>query len=476
MAIILLDATGRKVEFNVGQSFWVHNADGTRTLITVADPTDIGIVDSVQFNPSFGGPSSHSEALVYWDVDDKTFSVMTDVSDVVLQIGQEMHIRAFNNSGGIIENGKAVYQTGATNGTPTIAKALADDLDTAVVLGVATADIANGAIGIVTSFGFVRDVDTSGFAAGDTLYLSATTAGNLENAIPDSPSFGVIVGTSIAIGGAGSVFINIVQAQALVGSVQSKIYTLPLRGVSGPNLNITGEFRTQAAGLVGDYATDFAVINNHVFLLANSLTGSGDVTFTGTSLDESTGVPSIGDTETVTVDTGAGQYYQTTKKWWEITNVDIPAGISAINYDIGVVGYSDVGNTDFKITGYRLDATSQGINSEVRFRLIKIQDDGAKKMSLVDLEDITCDSGVVGSQIIDNVRAGGDDRSFDPDVADIWPNNTVLVFKQGDFDDYFSSDENDFSSSTDDEGFILRIEQANNVDFVTIRLDYQVIA
>jgi hypothetical protein len=476
MAIILVDATGRRVEFNVGQSFWVHNSDGTRTLITVADPTDIGIVDSVQFNAAFGGPPGHSEALVYWDNDDHTFSAMTDVNGVVLQIGQEMHIRVFNNSGGVIENGKAVYQTGATNGTPTVAKAQADNLDTAVVLGLATADIANGATGIVTSFGFVRDVNTSTFAAGDTLYLSSTTAGNVENAVPDSPGFGVIIGSAIAIGAAGNIFVNIIQAQALVGSVQSKIYTLPLRGVSGPNLNITGEFRTVASNEAGDFATDFAVVNNHVFILVNSMTGSGVVTFTGDSIDETDGTVTLGDTETITVDVGAGQYYQTAKKWWQMNNIDIPAGITVIDYDIGVVGYSDVGNTDFKITGYRMDATAQGVNAEVRFRLVKIQDDGAGKMSIVDIEDITCDSNVVGSQIIDNLRVGADDRSYDPDVADLWVNGTVLVFKQGDFDQFFASDQNVFSSSEDDEGFILRIEQANNVDFVTIRLDYQVIA
>jgi len=434
-------------------------------------------IDEVPFNPAYAGPPAHVEGLVFWDDTDHTISLMPDVSGSVLQVGQENWVRVKNNSGVLIENGDAVYQVSADAGIPTIAKAKADSVSTSIVIGVATADIAIGAVGIITTQGLVRGINTVGLATTDTLFLSATTAGEWSNTLPDSPSFAVALGKPIVIGADGAILVNIIQSQTLAGSIQSKVFTLPLRAVVGGDPNITGELRTVATGETTDYATDFAVGNNHIYLRVATLIGSGDITITGASLSESTAVPVIGDTETITVDAaGADVYYQSAKKWWEVTNIDIPAGITSITYDIGVVGYSDVGNTDFKITGYRLDSTSQGVSSEVRFRLIKIQDDGGKRMSIVDLEDMTIDSGVVGSQIIDNVRTGGDDRSFDPDVADIWPDGSQVVLKMGDFDTYFSSDENIFNSSSEDEGFILRIEQANNVDFVTIRLDYQVVS
>lgn len=463
--VVEADATVRRV---VGPALPVYSPFANLTP---------GPLNTVQFNILYAGPEAHSEGLVYWDDEAHTFSVMTDVEDVILQVGQEQHVRVYNNSGAQIDNGDVVYVTGAAGGgLPTIALARADSITTAVVLGVATADIANGAIGIVTTFGIVRDIDTSAFAAGATVYLSATIAGALDDTIPDSPNLVVGIGcVLISDINIGRILVGIDQANVVSGVVQSKIYTLPLRGVVGTDLNITGEFRTVTSNEAGDYATDFAVGNNHVFLLINSITGAGDVTITGTSIDENDGTPSVGDTEIVSVDGTPAQYYQSAKKWWEVTNIDIPPGITVIDYDIGVVGYSDFGNTNFKVTGYRLDTTSQGVNSEIRFRIIKIDDDGDKKMSLTDLEDITIDSGVVGSQIIDNIRVGGDDRSFDPDVADIWPNGSVAVLKQGDFDEYFSSDENIFESRTKDEGFILRIEQSNNVDFITLRLDYQII-
>lgn len=430
----------------------------------------------VQFDTSVTAPP-HQEGLLYWDTVAKTVAIMTDIDGVVLQTGQEMYARAINNSGVQIDNGCAVYITGANgSGLPTIADAQANSASTTVVLGLATEDIAHTATGIVAVFGMVRDIDTSGFSAGDTLYLSASAAGGLVNTVPDSPNFTVIVGTVLTSDAdVGVILVDIVQAAIVSGTTQSKVYSLPLRGVLGADNIITGEFRSQATGLTGDYATDFAVGNQHIYIYMNSITGTGDITITGTSMSESTAVPVTADTEAITVDTSTSQYWQSDKKWWEITNIDIPAGISAINFDLGIVGYTDFGNTDFKVVGYRIDAPSAGVNSEMRFQLLKIQDDGGKKMSLVYLEDITADVSSGTDQIVDNVRTGGSDRSYNPTVASLWANGTTLTFKQGDFDAYFTSDENHFLSSSAHEGFVLLVLDANNVAFITLRLDYQLL-
>lgn len=431
-------------------------------------------LELVQFDTSVS-PPPHAEGLLYWDTVARTVSVMTDITGVVLQVGQEIHARVVNNSGVQIDNGFPVYISGANgSGLPTIVAAQADDVTTSVVLGLATEDIVHGATGIVAVFGLVRDVDTSGFSAGDTLFLDADNAGGLVNVIPDSPNFTVVVGTVLTSDAdVGVILVDITQATILSGTIQSKVYSLPLRGVLVSDFFITGEFRTQSAGETGDYATDFPVNNQHVFLLVNTITGTGDITITGTSLDESDATPTIGDTEVITVDATASQYWQSDKKWWEITNIDIPAGISAINYDVGVVGYTDFGNTNFKIVGYRADAPSGGVNSDMRLRIIKVSDDGGKKMSLVVLEDIEANAAAA-DQIDDNLRTGGDDRTLNP-ATSLWANTTVLTLKQGDFDVYFTADENVFQSSTLHEGFILEIQDANNVSFVTLRLDYQLL-
>ena len=206
----------------------------------------------------------------------------------------------------------------------------------------------------------------------------------------------------------------------------------------------------------------------------------GDIVITGTSLNEGTAVPSAGDTETMTIDTSTGQYYQTHKKWWEITNIDVTSGtIVNIDYNYGVVGYPDLGNRDFKIEGYRIDAYPDNNSADFKILIYKVQDDGNNKMSLVLLEDLGVDSGSAANQIIDGIRTGADDRSYNPVVGNIWLDNTTLTFKQLDFDSYFQNDENIFESGTKDEGFIIRIGGAptpgiSNLDFISIVILYQI--
>ena len=269
---------------------------------------------------------------------------------------------------------------------------------------------------------------------------------------------------------------DITEIGILEGNVHTKVLQLPLRGVTDTEVAWLGELRTVTQSETGDYATDFAVSDHHVYLYINSITGSGDVTITGTSVDESTGVPTGADTEVITVDT-ASMYYQTSKKWWEVTNIDIPAGITVIDYDVGVVGYADFLNDDFTIVGFRLEAFAQGASADFRFTVYKIQDDGSNKMSIVIMEDVGILDGDAGNQIIDHLRTGGDERSYNPTVGNIWGDNTVICLKNSDYSTYFSSDENSIEGATKNEGIIIRLLGESggltNVDYITLILYYQ---
>jgi hypothetical protein len=251
--------------------------------------------------------------------------------------------------------------------------------------------------------------------------------------------------------------------------ILSSIYTMPLRGITGPSLFLTGDFNTIASGLVGDYATDFTVSNNHVFLSINSadLTGAVDVTITGTIIDEITMIPSP-TSEVITIDDTADQLYQTDGKFWEITDVSFGPGVTSINYDVGSVGYTDLNNSNFRIVSYRVDAVADGAIPGIRFKLIKVKDEGSKVMSLVDLEDIEVLPGPSGA-IVDHLRGT---RDFTPvGVNSLWNNDSTLVFKQGDFDAYFAG-ENTFRSLTHNEGLIIKVEDSSLVDHLTLSLRY----
>lgn len=266
-------------------------------------------------------------------------------------------------------------------------------------------------------------------------------------------------------------------------NLKSLFFTFPLSGVVDNSLTVLGAFDIETNGETGDYTTDYPVGNQHVSILVNSITTGGDIVITGTSLSETTGLPVTADTETITVDTTAGQYYQTTKKWWEVTNIDVTSGsIVGINYGVINAGYYDGGNGDFKILGYRADMQSQsgGDVSDITVNFTKIQDDDSGKMSLITLEELGVDSGSAGDQIIDSVRTGPSDRSYNPTVSNIWLNNTNLTLKQGDFDSFYSSGENEFFSSNKDEGLLVSFTGApggglTGVDFISLRIDIEYI-
>lgn len=435
-------------------------------------PSELTGVESIQFVTDHT-PASHSEGKIYYDPSNKTLSIMRDILDVILQAGEENQIRVHNDTGLEIPNGTVVYQTGINGGgVPTVAPAIATSEATSRAFGMTTNAIDDGENGYITNVGLVRGLNTNALNE-DTAWISASVAGEVTNTEPEPPNFSVEIGSVLVKDASdGVILVNINRG---ANTPQTLVFTLPLRGVVDTSLNLTGEFRTVAAAQTTDYATDFAVSNNHAFILVNTITGTGTITITGTSINETTAVSTIGDTEVITIDATAAQYYQSSKKWWDITNIAI-SGPSAINYDIGVVGYTDINNQNFTLLSYRLDMVSQGADADIRLQIIKVKDDGAGKMSLVYVEDIGVDDNAAGDQIIDHLRTGGDDRSYNG-PTNVWEDNTTFVFKQGDFDTYFTADENVFLSGDNHEGLIIRFEGEGagitNVDFASLQIRYR---
>jgi|2_EtaG_2_1085320.scaffolds.fasta_scaffold00705_2 hypothetical protein len=169
-----------------GTSDEVSRYDHVHPEITGADLWD--------FTTGLSNPA-HQEGRVFYDDGDKALAYYNDEADVTMQIGREQWIRTRNSTGSTINDGKAVYISGATGQLPNITLAQADATTTSRVVGVATHDIENNSNGYITTFGVVNDVDTSSWSDGDTLYLDASTAGDLTNTAPTGTELDVIVGT-----------------------------------------------------------------------------------------------------------------------------------------------------------------------------------------------------------------------------------------------------------------------------------------
>lgn len=123
-----------------------------------------------------------------WNTTDQTVNLGMDYG-VTQQIGQETYARVGNTTGVTIPNGTVVGFAGATSNALLVAPYLADGSQPSLyILGIMTHDLPDsGEKGYCTTWGFVRDMDTSAFSPGDLLYASPTVAGALTNVKPTAP-------------------------------------------------------------------------------------------------------------------------------------------------------------------------------------------------------------------------------------------------------------------------------------------------
>lgn len=189
-----------KPDDNAGAGRWVQN-DLSSALITV---------DKTQFTISKDAPD-HSEGLVFYDKVCKTLALYNDEADVTLQIGQEMWIRVYNDSGSEILNGKVCYLSGVFDSVPTIDLANSNAAATSLAtIGIATHSIGIDEYGYITSNGLVRDVATDTFTTGDRLYLSNVVDGALVTTPPDSPAYLIGIGQAVLINATtGTIQVNV---------------------------------------------------------------------------------------------------------------------------------------------------------------------------------------------------------------------------------------------------------------------------
>lgn len=148
--------------------------------------SNLAQVDAVEFNRNPAVAARVGQAK--WNNSDQTLDLRMEY-EVTQQIGQETYARVGNTTGVTIPNGTVVGFVGATSEALLVAPYLADGSSPSLyILGVMTHDLPDsGEKGYCTTWGFVRDLDTSAFAAGDLLYASPTVAGALTNVKPTAP-------------------------------------------------------------------------------------------------------------------------------------------------------------------------------------------------------------------------------------------------------------------------------------------------
>lgn len=130
-----------------------------------------------------------AQGQLTWNADEQTLDLGKG-GGVTLQVGQEQLSLVRNSTASTIANGTGVMFAGTlgNSGRLLVAPMVANGTYPGYVFfGIATADIASGADGFVTTFGKVRGVNTMAWNQGDALWCDPATPGGLVNVEPHAP-------------------------------------------------------------------------------------------------------------------------------------------------------------------------------------------------------------------------------------------------------------------------------------------------
>ena len=128
---------------------------------------------------------------VYTKLDDGSVTNISSKSN-------KLTSRVRNETGSTIAAFKAVYISGASSNKALVTLAQANSESTSSkTFGVTTASISTNQNGEVVCVGLLEKVDTSAYVAGNQLWLSSTTAGDLTTTPPTAPNHAVFIGTVI---------------------------------------------------------------------------------------------------------------------------------------------------------------------------------------------------------------------------------------------------------------------------------------
>jgi len=314
----------------------------------------IGIVDFIDFNPQSSEPT-HTEGRIYYDDNKKNFVSMNDRTAVRLDMGREFWVRCKNETGVTITDGSIVQVTGVASDLPTIALAKADSLTTSDVLGWATEDIADNDNGEVTNGGNVNNIDTTGFTAGDRLFLSEITPGKFTTTIPDIPNFVVPIGLIVKVGASdGIVYARI--GQIIPPNEGQHSWSFQSFADVGSTDNwIAGSFETLASftpiGGGGDTIGNVNELHSaHAVIVLGASSTDMVVRIEGDSWNPVTSTVTTADSETI--DTSGGvldDYFETTKQWLGVVEYFLDSGTGVV-INGGLIKYWENNDKRFQLT------------------------------------------------------------------------------------------------------------------------------
>ena len=185
----------------------ITNSTVNSTPIGTSAPAP-GTFSSVTFSSAVGQGTPIGFGEVRLNNTDLTLDVGLS-GGVVGQMFEEAFISAVNNTAAPLVSGQVVGYNGVDNASSLPYAKLINanaDQEPLNILGIATQTIPIGSLGRITTFGKVRDVNTTGFqvsqtwAQGDLLYVHPTLVGELTNVEPTTPFQSILVAKVLRVG------------------------------------------------------------------------------------------------------------------------------------------------------------------------------------------------------------------------------------------------------------------------------------
>ena len=142
-------------------------------------------------------------------------------SNVLVRVGEAEYI--YVKASSAITKGQVCMHTGAVgaSGALTAAPATSAGVTTGWdIIGIAAETIALNGFGLIQCFGVLRNVNTSGYSDGDTLYWNPAVTGGYTKTVPSAPNVKALVGEVLNGGsaGGGSILVRLLPGSVLGGT------------------------------------------------------------------------------------------------------------------------------------------------------------------------------------------------------------------------------------------------------------------
>jgi len=273
-------------------------------------------------------------------------------NDVTVNVAQAQSVSNLvydvrNQTGATIPKGAAVYIVGGSGASDhvNVVLALADnDEHSSKTFGITSAAIPDNSIGPVTLEGLIEGISTDLWNNGDTLWLSPTVPGGIQNTIPPTPAHAVFLGYAVRIQqNNGSIFVKIQNGQEL-----SELHDVLITNVQN-NQTITWD------------TTNSYWKNTNI---ANSVTGANS-TFISTSTDVTTGAVTVTSSLSATGTPDATTFLRGDNQWVTVagTTYDYSSAQSGSDVNLNLIPSTGATDTVKLVAGTGVTLVDDGSNN-----------------------------------------------------------------------------------------------------------------